>query len=96
MLEHGFLVASKQVDDMNIATQKKGKLEDDAEEDPDESFEAFEARLSAFVAIYLASASSSKRDDYKDGQVYQERKAVIHSFLKTAVSKKCQNPNCGA
>ncbi|KAI0089112.1 beta and beta-prime subunits of DNA dependent RNA-polymerase [Irpex rosettiformis] len=96
LLEHGFLVAAKQVDDMNITSQKKGRLEEDGDEDPAESFEAFEARLEAFVAIYLASASSSKRDDYKDGQVYQERKAVIHEFLKTAVSKKCQNPNCGA
>lgn len=82
---------------MNITSdKKKGRLEEDADEDPAESYEAFEARLQAFVAIVLTSASSSKRDDYKDGQVYQERKAVIHDFLKTAVSKKCQNPNCGA
>ena len=71
-------------------------LEEDADEDPAEAFEEFEARLQTYVAFTLASASSSKRDDYKDGQVYQERKSVIHEFLKTAVSKKCQNPNCGA
>ncbi|KAI0700751.1 hypothetical protein BC835DRAFT_1326250 [Cytidiella melzeri] len=96
LLEHGLLVAAKQVDDMHINSQRKGRLEEDADEDPEETFEAFEQRIKALVALQLSAASSSKRDDYKDGQVYQERKAVIQEFLKTAVSKKCQNPDCGA
>jgi hypothetical protein len=97
LLEHGCLIAAKLVDDMNVSSsQKKGRLEDEEDEGPAETFEAFEQRLNTFVAIYLTSASSSKRDDYKESQVYQERKAVIHDFLKTTVSKKCQNPNCGA
>lgn len=81
---------------MSVGLQKPGRLEEDEEEDPAESFESFEKRLNTIVALHLASASSSKRDNYKDGQVYQERKTVIHDFIKTAISKKCQNPNCGA
>ena len=96
LLEHGFLVAAKQLDDMHVSSQKKGRLEEESEDVPVESFEDFERRVNTYVALHLASASSSKRDDYKDGQVYQERKAIIHEFLKTTIMKKCQNPNCGA
>lgn len=96
MLEHGLLIAAKSLDDLRIVTEKKaGKLEEDDDE-PTETFEDYQLRVNAFVAMHLASASSSKRDNYKDGQVYQERKAVIHEFLKATITKKCQNPGCGA
>lgn len=97
LLEHGFLVAAKQVDDIHVASQKKGKLTDeDADDEALESFEAFERRVNSFVGIHLTSASSSKRDNYKEHQVYQERRAIINEFLKTTISKKCQNTNCSA
>ena len=91
------MLAAKQVDDLGTSAPKQGKLTDeDAEEDAQESFDVFERRLNTFVGIHLTGPSSSKRDNYKENQVYQERKAVIQEFLKTAMSKKCQNPNCGA
>lgn len=80
-----------------MASPKQSKLTDeDAEDDALESFQAFERRVNAFVGVLLTRASSSKRDDYKENQVYQERKTIIQEFMKTAISKKCQNPNCGA
>lgn len=78
-----------------VTEKKKGKLEED-EDEPTETFDEYQMRVNAFVATHLAVASSSKRDSYKDAQVYQERKAVIHEFLKTTLTKKCQNPTCGA
>ena len=98
LLEHGFLVAARSLDDLRLNTQKisKGGEGEDDDEEPAESYEAFEMRVNAYVAAHLATASSSKRDSYKDGLVYQARKDVIQEFLKTAITKKCQNPNCGA
>ena len=86
------------MDDIKFAAQKKGRLTDDDLEDNDEleSFEAFEKRVNSYVALHLTGPSTSKRDDYKEHQVYQERKAIIQEFMKTTLSKKCQNSNCGA
>lgn len=87
------------LDDLRVVTEKKGRLEgddDDGDDEQTETFDDYQMRVNAFVAAHLAGASSSKRDDYKDGQVYQERKNVIHEFLKATISKKCQNPTCGA
>ena len=62
------------------------------DEEEDESVEEFEQRLNLYVAAVLRQASSSKRDDYKDGLVYQHRKNTISQFLKAAVNfKKCAN-----
>lgn len=82
------------LDDLRVTSEKKGKLEGDEDDEPTETFEDYELRVKTFVAAHLAGASSSKRDNYKDGQVYQERKAVIHEFLKATLTKKCQS--CGA
>jgi ribosomal protein S3AE len=84
------------LDDLRVTNEKKGRLETEDDDEQVETFDDYELRVKAFVAASLASASSSKRDDYKDGQVYQERKTVIHDFLKAAITKKCQNPSCGA
>lgn len=84
------------LDDLRVTSEKKGKLEEENDDEPTETFDDYQMRINTFVAAHLASASSSKRDDYKDGQVYQERKAVIHEFLKATITKKCQNPSCGA
>ena len=97
LLEHGLLVAAKMLDDLRVTNEKKGKLEAAEDDDePVETFEDYELRVKAFVAMHLTNASSSKRDNYKDVQVYQERKNVIHEFLKATIAKKCQNPSCGA
>ena len=98
LLEHGLLLAAKMLDDLRVTGEKKsGKLEAQDEDDEQvETFEDYELRVKTYVAAHLVGASSSKRDDYKDGQVYQERKAVIHEFLKATITKKCQNPGCGA
>lgn len=98
LLEHGFLVAAKSLDDLRLNTQKRSKGGEGEEDDdePAESYEAFEMRVNAYVAAHLATASSSKRDSYKDSLVYQARKDVIQDFLKATILKKCQNPSCGA
>ncbi|OBZ76821.1 DNA-directed RNA polymerase I subunit rpa1 [Grifola frondosa] len=98
LLEHGFLIAAETLDDLRFnMTRKSKRIEDeDEEEEPAETYEAFESRVNAYVAVHLAQASSSKRDSYKDGLVYQARKDLISDFLKTAITRKCQNPNCGA
>ncbi|OSD04393.1 beta and beta-prime subunits of DNA dependent RNA-polymerase [Trametes coccinea BRFM310] len=96
LLEYGFVVAAKALDDMHYQTKKKRGVEDDDDEEPAESYEDFEKRVNLYVAAHLATASSSKRDSYKDGLVYQARKEVINDFIKTTMTKKCQNPSCGA
>lgn len=75
LLEYGFVVAAKALDDMHYDT-KKGKrgAEDEDDDEPAESYEAFEQRVNLYVAAHLATASSSKRDSYKDGLVYQARR----------------------
>ena len=81
----------------------KSKDNEDAQSDdegddgaPGESFEQFQARINLFVQIHLMRTPNSKRDHYKDGLVYQARKELINSFLKTTLTKQCQNNDCGA
>lgn len=91
--------------------EKKGKLkkgddeeedQDDEEEDandpevPNETPQGFMTRINLYVAIHLRRESSSKRDNYKDGLVYQTRKDIINDFLKSCILKKCQNGDCGS
>jgi len=96
LLDHGLLLAANTLDDFHMES-RRSKGDDGAdEEDFGEPFEAFEARVNAFVAISISAASSSKRDNYKDSLVYAERRNVIQQFLKSIISKKCPNPNCGA
>lgn len=96
LLEYGFLVAAKALDDINYSTKKKRSADDDEGDEPAESYEAYEQRISLYVAAHMATASGSKRDAYKDGLVYQARKDVIQDFIKTTMTRKCQNPNCNA
>ncbi|TFK43688.1 hypothetical protein BDQ12DRAFT_702711 [Crucibulum laeve] len=86
---------------------KKGKQvgsDDEASEDepieeepevPDETPQEFMARINLYVAIHLGRAPTNKRDNYKDGLVYQTRKDLINEFLKNTILKKCQNADCG-
>lgn len=83
------------LDDLNLAGTKGGGEDDDDEDEQLETYEAFETRINAFVALHIRQSSSS-RDSYKEGLVYQERKNLIAQFIKSTHSKKCQNPSCGA
>lgn len=95
LLEAGIMDAVQTIDDMNIVT--KGDEDAESEDgEPGETIEAFAARLEIFVRLTLSRASGSKRDSYKDSLVYQARRDVIMDFLKTAITKKCNSPSCGA
>lgn len=98
LLEYGFLVAAKALDDVHNTTKKHRSAEDDeGEEEPEESYEAYEQRINLYVAAHMAGASGSKRDAYKDSLVYQARKDVINDFIKTStLTKKCQSNGCCA
>nr|AIE40066.1 RNA polymerase subunit 2 [Wolfiporia cocos] len=96
LLEHGLLIAAQTLDDVNISSSLKRKIEDEDEEDTAESDQQFEQRINTYVSIQLAAASSSKRDSYKDGLVFQERKKIIEEFIKITMMRKCKNPGCGA
>jgi hypothetical protein len=72
-------------------------VEENSEDDrSDETLQSFEARINLFVHIHFARSSSAKRDDYKDGLVYQARKDLTLEFLKSTILKKCQNEGCCA
>ncbi|KDQ18256.1 hypothetical protein BOTBODRAFT_554491 [Botryobasidium botryosum FD-172 SS1] len=96
LLEHGLLDAANTLDDIHIRGEKStgGDEEEKEGEERQESTEEFEQRINLFVHAHLYRASGSKRDDYKDGIVYQTRKEVITEFLKATIAKKCSN--CGA
>ncbi|KIK92292.1 hypothetical protein PAXRUDRAFT_830087 [Paxillus rubicundulus Ve08.2h10] len=95
LLEHGLLEAALGVDDIQTQTGS-GNDDSDGEDSRGETIEDFEKRIDLYVGIHLARASSSKRDHYKDGLVYQARKDVISDFLRMTISKKCQNEGCAA
>lgn len=111
MLEHGLLDAAQGVDDLILRvarqkgprTKKNGEDDDEEEEedvsDPDQPTETpaqYQMRVNLYVQIHLSRASGSKRDHYKDGLVYQTRKDLINEFLKTTITKKCQNADCNS
>lgn len=82
---------------MNTSTKKpkdKDAMDEDDSDDEEQAAIEVEKRMNAYVNMYLSRASSSKRDHYKDGSVYQARKELIQEFIRVAQMKKCQN--CGA
>ncbi|KAF5387629.1 hypothetical protein D9615_000576 [Tricholomella constricta] len=111
LLERGLLDAAQGVDDIHIrvsgkmpSRKKKSGEDDDSDEDlteerpnvPDETVDQFMMRVNLYVAVHLSRASSSKRDNYKDGLVYQTRKDLIHEVLKATLLNKCQNADCSS
>ena len=96
LLEHGLLEAARTLEtysNSNTSNLKAPKVDkkDEEEEEEEESGEEFEQRIHIFVTRSLERASSSMRDDYKDGQVYQARKDIILAFLKLTSQQKCRN-----
>lgn len=92
LIEHGLLVAAQGLDDTVLKDGKGKGGDEDEDEDEVESVDDFEARINGYVEGHLQRASTSKRDHYKDGLVYQARKDVINELLKAALArKKCLN-----
>jgi hypothetical protein len=87
--------AAKSVDDINIVN---GKIKDEGEENTDQDEQVIISRVELYVKTQLFLAPQSNRGDYKDGMVYQARKAAIEDFLRYALgtTKKCQRKQCGA
>ncbi|KAF5321315.1 hypothetical protein D9619_000650 [Psilocybe cf. subviscida] len=105
LLERGLLEAALGVDDIQLRVGKKksktpgaegDEMEEDEDEVPDETPHEFIARINLYVAIHLARAPKNTRDSYKDGLIYQTRKDLINDFLRTCITKKCQNSDCGS
>jgi len=110
LLEHGLLDAAQGLDDIHIRVRRrKDKTKvpdradvvnnDDSGDDesafPDESQQDFIQRINIYVTLHLGRASSSTRDSYKDGLVFQAKKDITNEFLKSTLLKKCQNSDCG-
>ncbi len=97
LLDYGLLGAAQGIDDLSDY-RWDDKADNDMQVDEDESQETedeFLSRVDKYVNIHLNSASSSKRDNYKDNLVYQARKDLISEFLKSTILKRCQNGDCG-
>lgn len=95
LLECGLMDAAKALDELLLVEPKaKGN-----EEEKDDDAEAIMAeRINRYVDLQLSHNPQAKRGDYKEGMVYQARKAAIEDFLQLALasSKKCQRKQCGA
>lgn len=107
LLEHGLVVQADQVDALPMRTAdkaSKGKAADpedvgESTDEPDETVEEYKERLETWVTVCLKRAGEAGtkygRDEYKkSGIVYDKRKRVIDSFVKSLVKKKCER--CGA
>jgi len=51
-----------------------------------------------YSEVCIQRAPHAKRGDYKDGAVFQTRKAAIEEFMANALAstKRCQRKECGA
>jgi hypothetical protein len=87
---------AKESDNDDVDVDVEAESNTKPSETRDETNEEFEARINLFVHVHLRHASSSKRDHYKHGLVYQARKQLITEFLKSTILKKCQNEDCCA
>ncbi|KAJ3518055.1 hypothetical protein NLJ89_g82 [Agrocybe chaxingu] len=108
LLERGLLEAAQGIDDIRLRVRRRRAKDGDQEDDdgafpeedmhgqPDETPHEFIARINLYVAVHLARSPRNTRDSYKDALIYQARKDVINDFLKTCITKKCQNSDCGS
>lgn len=88
------MVEAQKLNDLKTESRKRKAGEDDEndeEESTQESYEDFEKRVNHFVNEIISRESSSRRDHYKTGLVFQARKDVIVEFMKATMLKKCSN-----
>lgn len=95
LLERGLMDAAKALDELLLVEPKAKGTEDEKEDDGEA---VIIERINHYVELQLQQDPQAKRGDYKDGMVYQARKAAIEEFLQLALasSKKCQRKQCGA
>ena len=96
LLERGLLEAANGLDSLHPVPKRTQEDEDEKFTSTEDTEEDFHKRIQIYVAANLVRAPQSRRDHYKDGLVYQERKAVILEFIKATLLKKCQNEDCNA
>ncbi|EJD01575.1 beta and beta-prime subunits of DNA dependent RNA-polymerase [Fomitiporia mediterranea MF3/22] len=96
LLDHGLLDYANAIDEMkpNVSQNEDGSEDEDTA--ADESLEEFSRRVKMTTQLFLRMHPERKRDDYKDGLVFQARKDVIAEFLATTALKRCQNNDCKA
>ncbi|KAG8827052.1 hypothetical protein FRC19_005756 [Serendipita sp. 401] len=89
LLERGLMEAANALDDFGFT---------DGPSEEEEREEAAIERVNLYVNQQVQDAWQSKRGDYKDGMVYQARKATIDDFFRLVLAnaKKCQRKQCGA
>jgi hypothetical protein len=95
LLERGLLDEAKALDDINFSEGPSKAGEDQKEELGED---ATVAKILLYAEVCSYQAPHAKRGDYKDGSVFQARKAAIEEFMAIALgsSKKCQRKGCGA
>ena len=96
LLDFGLLEACNALNDVSINLRKNTDENENAEGIDDESLADYEKRINLFVLLHLRLHPQRKRDDYKDGLVYQTRKQTIAEFMAGAMLKRCQNDGCQA
>lgn len=99
LLDHGLLDVANSLDQLSFRSGKNAKDEDGEDEEgaPEEySLGDFEKKVNLIVAVALYENPNAKRDHYKDGLVFNERKKVFAEFLAGTMLKKCQNEGCRA
>lgn len=100
LLDHGLLDAANSVDQLSFRSGKNAKDEEGEDEEgadaDEESLGDFEKKVNLFVAITLFKEPNARRDHYKDGLVFNERKKVFAEFLAGTMLKRCQNEGCKA
>lgn len=100
LLERGLLDSADALDELHIKVKVADKDKEEGEtmedDDSEETIADFEKRINLFVLVQIRQFSNRTRDSYKDGLVFQARKAVLADFFREVMLKKCQKPGCGA
>lgn len=93
-MDFGLLDAADHVDAIQLRERPEDEKGAEEETVEAESLREFEARLNAFVLISVGRTPDATRDGYKQGLVYQARKALISEFLTETAVKRCYNEDC--
>ena len=101
LLERGLLDSADALDELHIKVKVADKDKEEGEaagldDDEEETIADFEKRINLFVLVQIRKFANRTRDSYKDGLVYQARKAVLADFFREVMLKRCQKPGCGA